>query len=180
MLNVITKSGTAAFHGSAYEFLGNRVLNAKGYFDPATPDAKQNEFGGTFGGPIRRDKTFFFFSYEGRRERQGIASDPVIVPTPAERAGDFSAGPAFSGELSSATVAQALMARSGCAAAGQANSGAPIAAGTPYAAIFPGNIILPQCFDPTAVDLLNQFVPPADVGNTTFRSTPNAKSGKTS
>src|ERR1017187_5997813 len=51
VLNVITKSGTGAFHGSAYEFLRNNVLNAKGYFDPATPDFKQNEFGGTFGGP---------------------------------------------------------------------------------------------------------------------------------
>ena len=174
VLNVITKSGAAAFHGSMYEFLGNRVLNAKGYFDPATPDVKQNEFGATFGGPIRRDKTFLFSSYEGRRERQGIASDPVTVPTLEERAGDFSAGPAFSGVLDSATVAQALMARSGCAAAVQSQGGAPIAAGTPYAAIFPGNTIPRPCFDPTAVDLLNQFVPPASVGNNLFRSTPNA------
>src|ERR1700674_3801837 len=77
------------------------VLNAKGYFDPTTADFKQNDFGATFGGPIRKDKTFFFASYEGRRVRQGISSDPVIVPTSPERIGDFSAGPVFSGVLAS-------------------------------------------------------------------------------
>jgi hypothetical protein len=175
VLNVITKSGTSAFHGSVYEFLRNNTLNAKGYFDPATPDFKQNDFGSTLGGAIRRDKTFFFSSYEGQRVRRGITSDPVIVPTPEERVGNFSAGPAFSGVLSSATVAQALVNRSGCAAAVQAHGGAPIVAGSPYAAIFPGNVIPSECLDPTAVDLLNQFVPPATAGADTFRSTPNAK-----
>ncbi len=175
VLNVITKSGTAAFHGSVYEFLRNNTLNVKGYFDPATPDFKQNEFGGTFGGPIRHDKTVFFSSYEGRRVRRGITSDPVIVPTLEERAGNFSGGPAFSGVLNSATVARALINRSGCAAAVQSHGGAPIAAGALYAAIFPGNIIPSECFDPTAVDLLNQFVPRANAGSDTFRSAPNAK-----
>ena len=175
VLDVITKSGAAAFHGTVYEFLRNNILNAKGYFDPATPDFKQNEFGGTFGGPIRRGKTFFFSSYEGQRVREGITSDSVIVPTLQERTGDFSAGPAFSGMLNSATVAQALTTRSGCAAAVQARGGAPIVAGSPYAAIFPGNRIPSECFDPTAVDLLNQFVPRANTGSDTFRSAPIAK-----
>jgi hypothetical protein len=175
VLNVITKSGTSAFHGSAYEFLRNNALNAEGYFDPATPDFKQNDFGGTFGGPIRRDKTFFFSSYEGRRVRQGIPSYPVIVPTAQERAGDFSAGPAFSGRLDSATVAQALINRPGCAAAIQARGGTPLAAGSFYAAVFPGNVIPSECFDPTAADLLDQFVPLAIAGSDTFRSVPIAK-----
>jgi hypothetical protein len=175
VLNVITKSGASSFHGSAYEFVRNNELNAKGYFDTTTPPFKQNEFGGTFGGPIRRDKTFFFSSYEGGRVRRGITSDPVVVPTAEERAGDFSAGLAFSGVLSSATVAQALIVRNGCAAAVQAQGGAAIAAGTAYADIFPGNKIPSECFDPTALDLLNQFVPPANAGNGTFRSAPNAK-----
>jgi hypothetical protein len=175
VLNVITKSGSGAFHGSLYEFLRNNALNAKGYFDPAAPDFKQNDFGGTLGGPIQQDKTFFFSSYEGRRVRQGITSDPVIVPTAQERIGDFSAGPAFSGVLKSVTVADALINRSGCAAAIQARGGAPIAAGTAYAAIFLRNLVPPECFDPTAVDLLNQFVPAADTGNNTFRSAPDAR-----
>ena len=175
VLNVITKSGGATFHGTAYEFLRNNALNAKGYFDPTTADFKQNDFGSTLGGPIRKDKTFFFSSYEGRRVRQGITSYPVLVPTPEERVGNFSAGPAFSGVLNSTTVAQALTNRTGCVVAVQANGGASIVAGTPYASIFPGNVIPSQCFDPTAADLLNQFVPLAIPGSNTFRSSPNAK-----
>jgi Carboxypeptidase regulatory-like domain len=174
VLNVITKSGSSGFHGSAFEFLRNNALNAKGYFDPTTADFKQNEFGGTFGGAIRKDKTFFFSSYEGRRLRRGITSDPVAVPTVQERAGDFSAGPAFLGMLNSDTVAQAMVNRTGCAAAVQANGGALIAAGVPYAAIFPNNIIPSQCFDRTAADLLTQFVPLANAGNSTFLISPNA------
>ncbi len=175
VLNVITKSGGSAFHGGVYEFLRNNALNAKGYFDPATADFKQNDFGGTFGGAIRKDKTFFFSSYEGRRVRRGIASDPVIVPTPQERAGNFSSGAAFSGVLSSPTVAQTLINRSGCAAAVQARGGSAIAAGTAYAAVFPGNVIPPECFDPTAADLMNQFVPLGTTGSNIFRAVPNAK-----
>jgi hypothetical protein len=89
VLNVITKSGTAAFHGSMYEFLRNEELNAKGYFDPTTPDFKHNDFGSTFGGPIRLGKTFFFSSYEGHRMRQGISSGPVVVPTSGRACREF-------------------------------------------------------------------------------------------
>ena len=175
VLNVVTQSGTGAWHGGVFEFLRNNALNAKGYFDPTTADFKQNDFGGTLGGAIRKDKTFFFASYEGRRVRRGIASDPVIVPTAQERTGDFSAGSAFTGVLNSATVAQALANRSGCAAAVQASGGAVIAAGTPYAAIFPGNVIPPECFDPTAADLMNQFVPLGTSGSNVFRAVPDAR-----
>jgi hypothetical protein len=175
ILNVITKSGGSKLHGSVYEFLRNDVLNSKGYFDQSVPDFKQNDFGATLGGPIRRDKTFFFASYEGRRIVQGISSSPVIVPTAQERAGDFSAGLAFAGTLQSSAVAQALNNRSGCAAAVALNGGAAIAAGTPYSSIFPGNVIPAQCFDATAADLLNGFVPEANAGSNLFQSTPNAK-----
>jgi len=175
VLNVVTKSGSSAFHGSAYEFLRNNLLNAKGYFDSTTPDFKQNEFGGTFGGPLRKDKTFFFTSYEGRRVRQGITSDPVVVPTAAERNGDFSAGPAFAGMLTDPTVAQAFSNRPGCASAIQAAGGSAIAANEPYVAIFRGNRIPPECFDATAADLLHQFVPFANSGSSIFTASPDAK-----
>ncbi|WP_457832157.1 outer membrane beta-barrel protein, partial [Staphylococcus aureus] len=89
---------------------------------------KQNQFGGTIGGPIRKDRTFFFGSYEGRRIRQGIPSDVVTVATNAERTGDFSAG-SFAGTLNDANVASILNNRPGCAAAVLAGGGAPIAAG---------------------------------------------------
>src|SRR6202795_2914610 len=117
VINVVTKSGTNNFHGNVYEFFRNKVLNASGPLDTEKPDFKQNQFGGTFGGPIKKDKTFFFASYEGRRIRQGISSDSILVPTPEERAGDFSTQTPFSGVLSDQNVADTLNARSGCAGA---------------------------------------------------------------
>ncbi len=175
VLNVITKSGSSKLHGTAYEFLRNNALNAKGYFDRETPDFKQNDFGGTLSGPVWRNRTFFFTSYEGWRQIQGISSLPVVVPAVRERAGDFSQGPTFSGVLQSSTVAQALNARAGCAAAVQAGGGSAIAAGTPYASIFPGNVIPPDCFDPTAADLMNQFVPLPNSPQNVFQDSPNAR-----
>lgn len=174
ILNVVTKSGSNRFHGSAYEFLRNNVLNAKGYFDPTIPDFKQNEFGATFGGPVFENKTSFFTSYQGHRERRGITSYPVPVPSNEERAGKFSSGPAFTGTLSSNAVAQTLLSRNGCAAAVSASGGAAIASGTPYAAIFHRNNIPAQCFDPTAVDLMQQFVPLSNGTNGVFTTSPNA------
>jgi hypothetical protein len=175
VIDVITKSGSNTFHGSVYEYFRNKDLNARGYFDTEKPDFKQNQFGGVLGGAIRKDKTFYFSSYEGRRSRRGITSDPVSVPTLQERQGDFSSGPAFAGVLNDDAVATTLNNRPGCAAAVAANGGAAITTSTPYASIFPGNIIPSQCFDPTAADLMGQFVPLPNVGAQTFVSSPNAK-----
>src|SRR5581483_10086164 len=91
VINVITQSGTDVFHGSAYEFLRNNVLDARNYFDgggPA-PAFHENQFGGSVGGPIRREKTFFFLNYDGQRIRQSVA-DVFSVPTQAQRQGIFS------------------------------------------------------------------------------------------
>jgi len=93
VVNLSTKSGTNRFHGSAYEFLRNKVFNANDYFDNQRNIARapltQNQFGANLGGPVVHDKLFFFFSYEGYRLRKG---NPFItwVPTDAERTGDFS------------------------------------------------------------------------------------------
>jgi hypothetical protein len=174
VVNVVTKSGSNALHGDLYEFFRNNVLNARGFFDTAKPDFKQNQFGGTLGGPVRKDQTFFFSSYEGRRIRQGTPSPAFPVPTAAERNGDFSAGSPFAGTLNDGTVAALLNSRSGCAAAVAAAHGASIAAGTPYSAIFPNNYIPPACFDPTAQDLMNQYVPLPDLNGTEYQSVPTA------
>ena len=177
VVNVVTKSGTNAFHGDVYEFFRNNVLNARGFFDTAIPDFKQNQFGGTLGGPIRKDQTFFFASYEGRRIRQGTPSPAFPVPSVAERGGDFSAGQPFTGTLSdpNGTVSALMNARPGCAAAVAAEGGAPIAPGTAYSAIFPNNQIPPQCFDPTALDLMNQYVPQANLNGTEYQSVPTSR-----
>src|SRR5216684_631579 len=75
IINAITRSGTNKLHGNLFEYLRNSVLDAKNYFDPATnriPPFKRNQFGGTLGGPIRHDKTFFFGAFEAIKERLGV------------------------------------------------------------------------------------------------------------
>ncbi len=89
IVTVLTKSGTANFHGSLFEFLRNDVFDARNFFAPTVPALKQHQFGGTLGGPIIRDRTFFFFGYEGFRQVKGI---PVSAPVPSRlvRQGNFS------------------------------------------------------------------------------------------
>ena len=86
-INVITKSGTNDFHGSAYEFHRNDALDARNYYDPVEkPDFRRNQFGFTLGGPVRRDRTFFFVGYEGLRESLGRTIS-TVVPNEAARSG---------------------------------------------------------------------------------------------
>ena len=86
---VVTRSGSNAIHGSLYEFLRNDRLDTRNFFSTKVEPLKQNQFGGAAGGPIRRDKLFFFGYYEGFRNRQGITTS-AIVPSMQERQGDFS------------------------------------------------------------------------------------------
>src|SRR5215510_10967482 len=87
IINAVTRSGTNVFHGSAYEFLRNSALDAKNFFDNPNdpiPPFKRNQFGATFGGPIKRDRVFFFANYEGLRERLGLSKN-ALVPDEATR-----------------------------------------------------------------------------------------------
>jgi outer membrane receptor protein involved in Fe transport len=86
--NIITRSGTNAFHGALWEFLRNDAMDSSDYFTRSVQPLKQNQFGATFGGPFIKDKTFFFAYYEGFRNRQG-ESVPATVPSAAERQGNF-------------------------------------------------------------------------------------------
>ncbi len=100
VINLSTKSGTNQWHGSAYEYLRNKVFNSNEYFLKGSqikagqknepPPFTQNQYGATFGGPAIKDRTFFFFSWEGYRLRSGTVFT-TTVPTLAERGGDFSA-----------------------------------------------------------------------------------------
>ncbi|MFY9844411.1 MAG: carboxypeptidase regulatory-like domain-containing protein [Terriglobales bacterium] len=187
VVNVVTKSGTNDLHGSAYEFFRNKVLNANDYCLTAAeqlpcekPQFNQNQFGGTFGGPIIKNRTFFFASYEGRRIRQGISSPAVTVPSSQETPSqtnvvnnqivanfqDVNLPGTFAGVLNNSAL---LTARSGCQTANYAVNGptatiqdtAPYGASTvqnPLPPVFPTSQIPLACMDPTAVDLL-QFVP---------------------
>ena len=194
VINVVTKSGTNQWHGSTYEFFRNKVLNANEYcftggegLPCEKPQFNQNQFGGTFGGPIKKDRTFFFASYEGRRIRQGILSPAVTVPSSQETpsptnlvngqiVADFSdvnpvaggnASP-FAGVLTNSSI---LSSRPGCQAATTAIGGGAIADGAAYATIFPNSQIPLACMDPTAVDLL-QFVPQAPNGGNLITTVP--------
>ncbi len=194
VVNVITKSGSNTFHGNVYEYFRNTILDARGYPDPVTPQLNQNQFGATFGGPIKKDRTFFFLSYEGRRIRAGQPGQLLNVPTPNEKNnGDFSAAGGF-GVLNPATnapygitspfVAQVLDGRSGCDQALGLGSGG-IASLTPDMAsetatidwtivpgvstagaqsVFPNGVIPVACQDPVAGNLLQQFVPTTSTG----------------
>ena len=190
VVNVVTKSGTNDWHGSTYEFFRNKVLNANEYCLTAAdglpcekPQFNQNQFGGTFGGPIKKERTFFFASYEGRRIRQGILSPAVTVPTSQERPSPTNVvngqivanftdvnpgaptGP-FTGNLANSSI---LPNRPGCQAATTSIGGGSISDGAAYSSIFPAGQIPLACMDPTAVDLL-QFVPSA-AGNNDLIST---------
>jgi Carboxypeptidase regulatory-like domain/TonB dependent receptor len=167
VVNVVTKSGTNEIHGNAYEFFRNQNLNAKGFFDTTKLDYLQNQFGVTLGAPIKKDRTFFFVTYEGDRIRRGTSGDTVTVPTAAERAGDFSAGGGLTGTLSNANI---LNNRPGCLSALGLNS--PIADGTAYSDIFVNSQVPTACMDQTALDLMNRFVPQANIGDSTFQGVP--------
>ena len=89
IFNIVTKSGTNHFHGSAFEYLRNEDADARNYFDAAPlvkPEDRLNQFGGTLGGPIKRDKLFFFGNYEGIRQLSGVTFYNVLVPSAAFRA----------------------------------------------------------------------------------------------
>jgi hypothetical protein len=90
MLQGTTKSGTNQYHGSAFEYLRNNVFNAADPFSHVDPPIRWNQFGGTVGGPIKKDKLFVFFAYQGTRRRDS-GSEITTVPTAAERNGDLSA-----------------------------------------------------------------------------------------
>ena len=93
VVNAITRSGTNAFHGSAYEFLRNSRLDARNFFDAGTiPPFKRNQFGGALGGPIVKNHTFFFADYEGIRQSKGITS-VTTVPSAAARSGNLCSAP---------------------------------------------------------------------------------------
>ena len=148
--NIITRSGSNRFHGALWEFLRNDIFDATNYFAATTEPLKQNQFGGTFGGPIRKDKTFFFVYYEGFRNRQG-ETDSSTVPSDAERTGDFSAicTAGFSGGFCNNQNQQLFN----------------IFSNTPY----PNNQ-LPQPFNSISQGLL-QYFPHANNGPNVFTST---------
>src|SRR3984885_9711187 len=138
-VNVVTKSGSNSFHGDLFEFLRNTDLDARNYFSPTRGTFIQNQFGGTFGGPIKRSKIFFFSDYQGTRQRQGVDTGLIPVPSQQDRLGNLSdlagafSGTAVSGPAWASTLSKSL--------------GYQIHAGEPY--YFPGCAATTACVLPT-------------------------------
>jgi hypothetical protein len=162
VINLSTKSGTNRFHGSAYEFLRNKIFDANDYFaNNATPIIPrsaftQNQFGANVGGPVIHDKLFFFFSYEGFRLRKGNTFSSW-VPTDAERSGNFSE----LGSTNNSSVFQIYDPLTSGAGGNPACDGTHAACRTPFA----GNIIPPDRIDGTAQALLSFFPEPNQTNN---------------
>ena len=139
VINSITRQGTSAFHGSVFDFLRNSVFDSRSYFDPVgggEPSFRRNQLGGTIGGPIIKDKTFFFFNYEGFRQAQGVTLQSTVL-SPSARSGLVTCTQAAAG----ATQNKNCLTSAGGAVAPPGTAGvqqlAVSSAVTPYLALFP-------------------------------------------
>jgi hypothetical protein len=169
LINVITKSGGDKFHGSAFEFLRNTNLDARGYFSPERSTFRQNQYGATFGGPIKKSKVFFFGDYQGQRTAEGIEAGLVSVPSLLNRSGNFSdSTSSLTGKVNGTSLAQTLSGRLGY----QVNNGEAFYAPgctSNTQCVFPNAIIPQQAFGLPAAQML-QFIPSPNVGNNQFSS----------
>ena len=141
VINIITRSGSNQFHGSLFEFFRNNDLNAYPWLSLTTSPLHRNQYGGTFGGPIRKNKTFFFGTYSGLRQITSSFLNSAVVPTALERAGNFSQSKVQPKDPN--------------------NNNAP----------FPGGIIPTNRLDPTAQNILNKYIPAANLPNSFWQGT---------
>ncbi len=166
IVNVITKSGANQMHGSGFEFLRNTDLDARNFFSPERSFYRQNQFGGTIGGPIWKNKIFYFGDYQGTRSNQGIDTGLIAVPSLAERTGNLSGvASQLIGSVSGPYIANILTNKLGY----------NVTAGEPYytpgcsssSCVFPGAIIPTSVWSAPAQHLL-QYIPQPNVGSDTF------------
>ena len=158
IVNVVTKSGGNDLHGSAFEFLRNTSLDARNFFSPERSFYRQNQFGGTAGGAIRKNKLFYFADYQGTRSNQGIDTGLISVPSLAERAGNVGAAN-LTGNVGGPYLANLLSQKLGYT----------VTSGEPYASVFPGGIIPRSAWSAPAQHLL-PYIPLPNAGPGTFSS----------
>ncbi len=174
VVNVVTKSGTNQLHGSGFEFLRNTALDARNYFSPERGFFRQNQYGGTFGGPIAKNKVFFFADYQGTRTHESVDTGLIPVPSMANRNGDFSdhAG-SLTGAVSGPFLASLLSQKLGYL----------VSANEPYftpgctlstQCVFPNAIIPQQAWSEPAKHLL-QYIPTPNIGDSTFSTASQGK-----
>ncbi len=174
VVNVVTKSGTSQFHGSGFEFLRNTAFDARNFFSPERGFFRQNQYGGTLGGPIAKKKIFFFADYQGTRNGESIDTGLIPVPSAANRIGDFSGQTnSLTGSVSGPFFANILSQRLGY----------PVSANEPYftagctsnsQCVFPNALIPQQAWSAPARSLL-QFIPTPNIGNSDFSTASQGK-----
>jgi hypothetical protein len=157
-VNVITKSGSNALHGDVFDFLRNTDLDARNYFSPTRGVFRQNQFGGTIGGPIRHDKIFFFTDYQGTRQTQGIDTGTISVPSDADRGGDLSdSGSQLAGTVGGPYFANLLTQRLGYGVTPGESYYVP-GCTTPAQCVFP-NAVIPQRAWSVPAQRMLQYIP---------------------
>jgi hypothetical protein len=183
-INVVTKSGGNAFHGDAFEFVRNTDLDGRNYFSPSRGAFDQNQFGVTFGGPVQRNKIFFFVDYQGTRSTQGVDTGQIPIPSLQDRSGDLlDMASSFvttdaQGNASPTTVSGPYWAN-----LLSQKLGYPVTAGEPYylagcapsTCVFPDAVIPQRAWSVPATNLL-KYIPAPSNGNGTFSSSASDKS----
>jgi hypothetical protein len=178
-INIVTKSGTNQIHGSAFEFLRNQDMDARNYFSSSVSPYKQNQFGGTLGAPLHKDKVFGFIDYQGTRNTIG-AVKTYVVPSLAERTGDFS-DPALEAALEDGAVGGSGSGQTAWATTLSNKVGYTVTQGEPYytpgctttaQCVFPNAQIPAAAFDTVANNLL-RYIPKPTPGfpNNEFNTT---------
>lgn len=161
IMNAVIKSGTNRFHGDVFEFYRDTFLNAADWFTHQAAVFHQNQFGATIGGPVWKNHTFFFFSYQGVRNREpqpNGAANSSPVYSAAQRNGGAGAFTGIGSNLSPFPLV--------------GDNGTTYPAGTPYSTIFSQGAIPTADFDPIAAKLVSQFVPAPNSGTNVFTFTP--------
>ncbi len=160
IMNAVTKSGTNRFHGSGFDFYRDTSLNTRNFFSPSAAIFHQNLFGGTIGGPVWKNHTFFFFSYQGNRRVAPEAGGVVTVFTADQRDGIFTDIGGTTGAAQ--CTALELTCLSPHPMVGE--DGTTYPAGTPYSTLFPTGSIPAADIDPVAKNLMTTYVPSPNCG----------------
>jgi hypothetical protein len=169
VVNVVTKSGTNGLHGDGFEFLRNTDLDARNFFSPERSFYRQNQFGGTIGGPIKKDKLFFFGDYQGTRQSQGIDTGLIPVPTLADRTGNVGdQGASLTGDVSGPYLAKLLTQKLGYGVSANEPYYFP-GCTTPELCVFPNAVIPQRAWSEPSKHLL-PYIPEPNTGDATFSS----------
>ena len=174
MVTVVTKSGSDSFHGDAFEFLRNTVLDARGFFDPDRPAFQQDQFGGTLGGPIRHQKAYFFGDYQGTRTNEGVETGLISVPSAQDRAGNLrDLASSLTGTVGGPYLATLLSQKLGY----RVSAGEPYYTGgcaTSSSCVFPNAVVPTRAWSSPALGLL-RYIPSPNVGTNQFSSSAYAE-----